>query len=85
MNVRIMCNHPIATRSPPECWDGKVHSCDASLLDVKTLGAWLTKRVGFRFNYRPGHSRLSGGKCVFFPSRRKAGIHAMWVEEVSCD
>jgi hypothetical protein len=79
--VRIMSNHPIATMSPPECWDGKVHEYDGDLLDVRTLGAWLSKRVGIRFNYRLGWSRVDGTRCVFFPFR-SSNVHCMWVERI---
>ena len=85
MLVRIMSNHPIATRSPPECYDGKTHDCDVNPLDVHALGAWLTKRVGFKFDYHPTASRLEGTRCVFFPARRRTGLHAMWIEPVTND
>ncbi len=77
-----MCNHPIATSSPPSCFDGRVHEYAGDHLDVRALGAWLTKRVGLAFDYRPGFSRLEGARCVFFPRRPQSGIHCVWVEEV---
>jgi hypothetical protein len=81
VDVTIHCNHPISNPpGAPTAWDGKVHPCDADLLDVDALGAWLTKKVGFKFNYKPGHSRREGDKCVFFPARRVPGVHCMWVE-----
>ncbi len=81
MKVTIHCNHPIS--NPPgasTAWDGKVHDCDVDIMNVLALGAWLTKKVGFKFNYWPGTSRVENGKCVFFPLQRVTGIHCMWVE-----
>jgi hypothetical protein len=81
--VEIHCNHPISNPpGAPTHWDGKVHDCDVDLLDVQALGAWLTKKVGFKFNYKPGYSRREKAKCYFFPIRRKPGVHCMWVQEV---
>ena len=81
MKVRIMYNHPIATQAAPQCWDDKVHTFDGDLLDVRELGAWLTKKVGVKFCYLPGYSRVIDGRACFFPRRYVSGLHCMWVEE----
>lgn len=56
MSVRIMVVHPISNPRGPECWDGKAHTdAPANLKDVRLVGAWLTKKTGFRFSYKPGY------------------------------
>ena len=83
MKVRIMVVHPISNPRGPEYWDGKVHTdAPANLKDVWLVGAWLTKKTGFRFSYKPGHSRLEGERAIFFPARRQSGVHCMWLETV---
>lgn len=82
MKVRIMCNHPIATQQPPQCWDGEVHDFDGSWLDLKSVGAFVTKKTGIRFDYSPRYSRREGNEVILFPKRRQTGIHCMWLEEV---
>jgi len=81
--IRILCRHPINSPHGPDLWDGKQHEYDGNLLDVRALGAWLTKRTGISFNYLPGHSRREGDRCVFFPTRRQVGVHCMWVEKAA--
>ena len=82
MQVRIMHNHPVATSSPPRCYDDLVHEYQGDPLDVKSLGLWLTARTGIRFDYHPTASRRHNGKCVFFTRRPVSGLHCMWIEEV---
>lgn len=91
MLVRIMHNHPVATSSPPACYDNLVHEYRGDPLDVKSLGKWITARTDIVFDYRPGASRFDkgpdagGGRCVFFPRRQMTGVHCMWIEEVPHD
>ncbi len=81
MRVQIMSNHPISNPKGPESWDGKVHEYDGDLRDVQAVGAWLTSKVGVKFNYRPGHSRFDAEtqRCLFFPARATTGLHCMWI------
>lgn len=83
MKVKIMCNHPVATRAGPQEWDGKVYSYSGDLLDLASLGAWLSAKVGFSFAFSRGMSRVENGRCIFFPLKYRVGVHCMWVEEVS--
>lgn len=75
-----MVRHPIS--GGMDFWSGP-HAYDGSLLDIVKLGAWLENKVGIKFNFNPGHSRIEGGRAVFFPKRATAGIHCMWVESAS--
>ena len=83
MLLRIMHNHPIATASPPRCYDNRVHKYNGNPLNLRELGKWLEARVGVRFNYRAGWSRVENGRCIYFPAKQTTGIYCMWIEEVS--
>jgi hypothetical protein len=84
MKITIHCNHPISNPIGANTrWDDKIREYEGDPLDVKALGSWLTRQLGFRFNYKPGHSRVADGRCVFFPARRKVGVHAIWIEPVN--
>jgi hypothetical protein len=81
MKVRIMRIHPISNPNGAECWDGKVYECPLpDLTNVQAVGGWATRKTGFRFNYKPGHSRLENGRVVLFPARRQVSVHSMWLE-----
>jgi len=79
-HVKIMVRHPIDSRKGPDEWDGKVHECDVDLRDVHALGVWLSKKMGIKFSYRVGESRMIDGRAVFFPRRYTTGVHCAWVE-----
>jgi len=80
--VTIKCSHPIS--GGISYYKYGEFECPVDLTNPNELGPWLSKKVGFAFNYKPGMSRFDreAGKCFFFPYRRQVGIHCVWVEEV---
>jgi hypothetical protein len=86
MKLRIKVRHPISgnpnTSDGSDQWDGKTYQADVDLLDVHAVGAWVSNRVGIKFDYGPGYSRVVDGRVVLFPKRRTIGVHAMWLEVV---
>ncbi len=84
MQFCLRTYHPISNPNGPDLWDGKIYVYDGDRADLDGWVRVVERIVKFKMNREPGYTRFGqNGLPVFFPARRRTGVHCIIIEEVS--